>query len=121
MTRRSFLKTTGAMAAYCGIAPLQLLAEAPRTAPNTKEGKTLVQNALPSWGELLDQARAAGEGAIAPVVAAARVAAAKEVVGRVYRYEDIGKRRSREPFPETCKILEAEIRETFALAMSDHL
>jgi len=42
MTRRYFLKTTGALAAYCGIAPLRLLAETDAAAPTVQAGKTLV-------------------------------------------------------------------------------
>ncbi len=77
---------------------------------------------MPSWGTLLDLARPAAEGkTIEAVVNAARLAAQQGPVRRVYRYEDIGKDRSREPFPQICKVLEDEIRQTFALAMSDHL
>jgi len=42
MTRRYFLKTTGALATYCGVAPIRLLADTPATAPKVHAGKTLV-------------------------------------------------------------------------------
>ena len=42
MTRRYFLKTTGALAAYCGVAPLRLLAETQDVGPKVNSGKTLV-------------------------------------------------------------------------------
>ena len=47
MTRRYFLKTTGALAAYCGVAPLETFAElgqaeALKSLPKTTKGKTLV-------------------------------------------------------------------------------
>lgn len=75
-----------------------------------------------SWGTLLDLGRQAADGpAVDAVVDAARRAAELGPVRRVYRYEDIGKHRSAEPFPEMCKVLEDEIRQTFALGMSDHL
>lgn len=43
LTRRYFLKSTGAVAAYCGICPLDLLAQAQSpAAPAVQAGKTLV-------------------------------------------------------------------------------
>jgi len=77
---------------------------------------------VPSWGDTLEQGRRlAAPAAVDMVIQAARTAAQAVVLRRVYRYEDIGQHRSSEPFPEICKILDPQTRQTFALAMSDHL
>jgi uncharacterized protein (DUF1501 family) len=42
MTRRYFLKTSGALAAYCGVAPFRVLADTQGAAPQVMAGRTLV-------------------------------------------------------------------------------
>ncbi len=72
-----------------------------------------------AWGDLLDSVKGdpATESARAEIVAQAREMAAKPIVRRVYALEDVGKHRTW--LDGRSRALEDEIRETFALAMSD--
>lgn len=73
------------------------------------------------WAELIDAVtdNDALKGVREKFIAMARKAAAEPVIRRVYKLEDIGKHRSW--LDGRSRALEDEIRETFALAMSDHM
>ncbi len=72
------------------------------------------------WGKLLDRSlRVSPAAVVEGVLGAARDAAGKGLIRRVYRLGDIGKHRTKDSLPEMSGLLEDEIRQTFVLAMSD--
>ncbi|MBN2310650.1 MAG: hypothetical protein JXR94_16885, partial [Candidatus Hydrogenedentes bacterium] len=78
-----------------------------------------MQNPVMEWAALVDRAREDPGSAQAceALVADAREAAAEPIVRRVYTLEDVGRHRTW--LDGRSNALEDEIRETFALAMSD--
>ena len=76
---------------------------------------------LLSWAKLIDKVKKSESARKSQdkLIATAREIVNKEVIRRVYRVEDIGKHRSW--LDGRSNALEEQIRETFALAMSDHM
>jgi hypothetical protein len=78
------------------------------------------ENGILSWGQMLDKVKADETLAVArqKFIAGAEPIASSEIVRRVYKLEDVGGK-GRSGLDGRSKYLEDEIRQTFALAMSD--
>jgi len=94
---------------------------APGLAAESESASARDNGAIASWGALLDSLGddPAMAEARAAFVRQARETAAKPIVQRVYALEDVGVK-GRTWLDGRSNALEDEIRETFALAMSDH-
>lgn len=75
----------------------------------------------PSWSELLDRTKAdrSSRAAQAELIKSARGVLEKPIIRRAYKLADVGQNRTW--LDSRSRLLEDEIRETFALAMSDFI
>lgn len=82
---------------------------------------TEATNRTPSWNELLDRAPTdpASRAARAELIESARQALEKPIIRRAYQLADVGQNRTW--LDSRSRLLEDDIRETFALAMSDFM